>query len=212
MAINLVSLVMQSLTSDIVAKIASALGLDRSTGQKAVSAAVPAILAAIAGAAAKPGGARKLSEAVSQEGTSALSNLGRTLEGSGYKALAEHGSGMLGSLLGSSTQSGLASALGRFAGIGEGASSSLLGLLGPVVAATLGKQQNSQGLDASGLANLLTAQRDNISAALPSGFASLLGALTYSMVSASAQPRRQDRQRRQLTGLSTTGRPKRPPP
>ena len=175
MAVNLVSLVMQSLTSEVVGKIASALGLDRSTVQKAVSAAIPAILAAIAGAAAKPGGARRVAEAVSQEGTSVLSNLGKTLEGSGHKALAEQGSGLLGSLLGNSTQSGLASALGKFAGISEGTSSSLLGLLGPVVAATLGRQQNTQGLDASGLAHLLTAQKDNISAALPSGFANLLG-------------------------------------
>jgi hypothetical protein len=176
MATSLVSLVLQALTPEIIGKIASALGLDRSAVQKAVSAAVPAILAAIVGVATKPGGARRLSEAVSREGPSTLNNLGRTLEGSGYRALAEHGSGLLDSLLGSSTQSGLASALGRFAGIGEGAGSTLLGLLGPVVGATLAKQQNAQGLDASGLVNLLTSQKNDIAAAMPSGFANLLGA------------------------------------
>jgi hypothetical protein len=166
---------MQSLTSGIVGKIATALGLDRSTVQKAVDAAVPAILAAFAGVATKPGGARKISEAISTEGTSVLNNLGRTLEGSGYRALTEHGSDLLNSMLGGSTTAGLTSAISKFAKLDERTSSSLIGLLGPVVAGTLRRQQEESGLDTAGLASLLTSQKDNLAAALPSGFASLLG-------------------------------------
>jgi hypothetical protein len=59
--------------------------------------------------------------------------------------------------------------------VGEGASKSLLGILGPVVLGTLGQQQRSGGLDASGLAGLLASQKDSIAAAMPSGFANLLG-------------------------------------
>ena len=174
MAINLVSLVMQSLTSENIGKIASALGLDQQLGPEGRQRSSTGNSCRDCRSRRETGRSTPGCGSVSQEGTSALSNLGRTLEGSGYKAMAEHGSGLLGSLLGNSTQSGLASALGKFAGIGEAASSSLLGLLGPVVAATLGRQQNAQGLDASGLVNLLSAQKDNISAALPSGFANLL--------------------------------------
>jgi hypothetical protein len=70
--------------------------------------------------------------------------------------------------------SSLASASGRYAGIGEGGSKSLLGLLGPAVLGLLGREQRERGLDASGLARLLTAQRDAVVDALPSGFSRYL--------------------------------------
>ena len=49
MATNLVSAVMQFLTPDMIAKIASALGIDRSIAQKAIGGAVPALLSALTG-------------------------------------------------------------------------------------------------------------------------------------------------------------------
>ena len=60
MATNLVSYAMQFLTPDLIARIAAALGLDRNGTQSAVTAAVPALLAAFSGTAATPGGARGL--------------------------------------------------------------------------------------------------------------------------------------------------------
>src|SRR5262245_20348450 len=175
MPTNLVSLVMDFLTPDMVAKIASLIGLDRGAVQKAIGAAVPGILAALAGAATKPGGASKLFSAVSEQDPAMPANLANTPDGTGFKALAEQGSGLLNSLLGGSTQSELARATGKFAGVSEGTSSQLLGLLGPIALGALRKQQVASGLDASGLANLLASQKDNISAALPPAFASLLG-------------------------------------
>ncbi len=49
-----------------------------------------------------------------------------------------------------------------------------MGLLGPLVMGVLGQQQRANGLDASGLAQLLELQKDNIARALPSGFANYL--------------------------------------
>ena len=72
-------------------------------------------------------------------------------------------------------QTALAGAVGKFAGLGQGASGSLLGLLAPVVMGTIAKQQGTHSLDASGIASLLASQKDNIAAALPSGFGNLLG-------------------------------------
>lgn len=175
MVTNLVSLVMDALTPDIIARIAAALGLDRSTAQSAIGAAAPALLASLAGVAAKPSGAGRLFDAAREQGSGVLANLGKALDGSGHRTLAEQGSGLLASLLGGSTQSELANAVGKFAGISEGKSSSLLGILSPIVLGTLSKQQAASGLDASGLANLLSSQKGNISAALPSGLANLLG-------------------------------------
>ena len=58
MATNLVSVAMQFLTPDTIAKIASALGLDRSLAQKAIGGAVPALLSMLGDVASTPNGAR----------------------------------------------------------------------------------------------------------------------------------------------------------
>ena len=79
MATNLVSLVMQFLTPDVIGRIATALGLDRNFLQSAISAAVPALLAGLSGAAEKPGGAAKLVDAIKQQ-TGVLDNFAKTID------------------------------------------------------------------------------------------------------------------------------------
>ena len=122
----------------------------------------------------KPQGATKLHDVVAKQEPGALSNLASVIGESGQKAFIDKGASALNSLLGTTTVSALTSALGRYAGIGEGGSKSLLGLLGPAVLGILGQEQRDKGLDASGLARLLTSQKDSVVAALPSGFSKYL--------------------------------------
>jgi hypothetical protein len=174
MAANLVSVVMQFLTPDMIAKIASALGLDRAVAQKAVGGAVPALLSSLADLASAPNGARQLSSTLAQQQPGSLESLKSLIGGSGQNTLAETGSSMLSGLFGGGTLDTMAQTIGKFAGIGEGSSKTLLGMLGPVVLGALGQQQRSAGLDASGLASLLGSQKDQIAAAIPSGLADQL--------------------------------------
>jgi hypothetical protein len=174
MAVNLVALVTQFLTPDLMARIASALGLDSSAAQKAIGGSIPAILAGMAGLASKPGGPQQLSNAVAQQPPGILDNLMNVVGGAGQKAFVDNGANMMSSLLGGSAMSALASGIGKFAGISGTTSSSLIGMLGPMVLGVLGKQQRSAGLDAGGLASLLTSQNDQIAAALPPGLANQL--------------------------------------
>ena len=176
MATNLVSVVMQFLTPDMIAKIASALGLDRSVAQKAIGGAVPAILASLADVASTPNGARQLTSMVTQQPPGSLESFKSLLGSSGQSTLAEAGSSMLSGLFGGGAMDTMAQSIGKFAGVGEGTGKSLLGMLGPVVLGALGQQQRSAGLDASGLASLLGSQKDQIAAAIPSGLADQLNA------------------------------------
>jgi hypothetical protein len=176
MATNLVSSVMQFLTPDMVARIARTLGIDPDVAQKVVGAAVPAILASFAGLAAKPAGAQQLSETVQQQRPDMLSQITSLIGGPDQKAIADTGSGLLSTLLGGSGLNGLVSAMSTFAGIHQNTSKSVLGLIAPMVVGALGQQQRSGGLDANGLANLLSSQKDQITAAMPSGLADMLGA------------------------------------
>jgi hypothetical protein len=163
---------MQFLTPEMIGRIAAALGLDRTMVQSAINAVVPALLAAFGGAATQPGGAQKLADAARQQ-TGALGNFASML-GGGHASMIDKGTQMLSSLIGGRDQTALAGAVDKFTGLGQGASSSLLGMLAPVVLGTIGQQQEARSLDAGGIASLLASQKDNIAAALPSGFGNLL--------------------------------------
>jgi hypothetical protein len=174
MSINLVSSIMQFLTPDLIAKITPALGLDRSVAQKAIAAGTPAILAGLASLASKPGGAQQLSSTLAQQTSGMLSQFTNALGGSAQAALSEEGADLLSTLMGRGGLSSLASAVSGYAGISQGKSESLLGLLGPIVMGVIGQQQRKAGLDANGVASLLASQKNQIMAALPSGFANEL--------------------------------------
>ena len=174
MSTNLVSTITQVLSSNFVSRVASSLGLDGAQVEKALQAGAPALLAALTSLVSKPGGATKLADTVAQQQPGVLTSLANMIGGSGQKALIDTGVSTLTSLLGGSTTSTLTNAVGQYAGIGEGGSKSLMGMLGPVVMGVLGQQQRASGLDATGLANLLASQKDNIARALPAGFASYL--------------------------------------
>jgi hypothetical protein len=174
MATNLVSLVMQFLTPEMIGRVATALGLDRTLVQSAIGAAVPGLLAGFSGVATQPGGAQRLVEAAKQE-TGTLGKFADMLGAGGQSTFIERGSQLLTSLLGVRDQSALVSAIGQFAGLGQGKSGSLLGMLAPIVMGTVAQQQGAGGLNASSIANLFASQKDNITAALPTDFGKLLG-------------------------------------
>jgi Bacterial protein of unknown function (DUF937)/PRC-barrel domain len=168
---TLVSAISRVLTPELVGKMASASGLDRGTTQSAVSAFVPAMLSGLSDLAAKPGGARQITDAIAEQPAGILSNLAATLTGA---QSADKGGGLLASLLGGGVLNTLVSTLSRFVGIGEGSTRTLMGLLTPVVLGVLGREQRAQGLEASGLARMLMGQKDQISAAMPGGLSDLL--------------------------------------
>jgi hypothetical protein len=174
MAANLVSLVMQFLTPDMIGRIATALGLDRNKVQSAITGAVPALLAAFSNTATQPGGPQKIADAARQQ-AGTLGNLASVLSADGQSSMLEKGSQMLSSLVGSQNQNALTDAISRFAGLGQNASGSLLGMLAPIVMGTIAQHQGpAHGLNANSIANLFASQKENIANALPSGLSSLL--------------------------------------
>jgi len=169
---NIVSTISRFLTPELISKMASATGLDRTMAHKATAAAVPAILTGLADMAAKGGGARQLANAVAEQPTDLLGNIANSL--SGAQQMADKGGSQLSALLGGGVQGMLASTIGKFLGIGEGPMRMLLGLITPVILGVLGRQQRAQGLDANGLARALSGQRDEIASAMPAGLTRLL--------------------------------------
>ena len=171
---NLVSLIMKFLTPDMISRIASSHGLNQTDASSAIGTAVPALLAALTGVATQPGGSQKLADVAKQQ-VGTLDKYASLLGASGQTSVVARGSQMLASLLGDRDQNALANAVGKYVGLGSAPSSSLLAALAPVIMGTIAKEQGPSGLSAGTIASLLTNQKDNIAAALPSGFASSLG-------------------------------------
>jgi sporulation protein YlmC with PRC-barrel domain len=165
---NIVTLVMQSLTPDVVGKIARAAGIsDAATAQKAIGASVPSILAGLAGVASKPNGGQQLADAIARQPADTLQNLTNLIGGRDQTGLSSNG-GTLSTLLGGGAFDALASAIGRFSGVGETAARSVLGMLTPIV---MGMLRQEAGPGTSALTQLLASQKDSFTNAIPAGIA-----------------------------------------
>ncbi len=166
MAINLVSLVQQFLTPQMVSSLARAVGVNEAVAQKVVAAAVPAILAALGTAAAAPGGAQKVSDAISNSDPDLLTKLSGAMTGGNTQLLGD-GANLLSGLLGGGGLASLAGALSQYAGAPQGAVQPLLGAVTHAAIGTLGQQDPSNWSDPSAIASLFNSQKSAIAAALP---------------------------------------------
>jgi hypothetical protein len=175
MAINLVSLVSQFLTPQMVGGLARALGINEAVAQKLVAAAVPAILASLGTAAAAPGGAQKVSDAVSMSDPDILTKLTGAVTGGNTRFLNEGGT-LLSSLLGGGGLSSLTGALSQFSGAPQPATQALLGTVTHAAVGTIGQQDPSNWSDPSAILSMLNSQKSAISAAMPPELSKMLGA------------------------------------
>ena len=175
MAINLVSLVSQFLTPQVVGSLARSLGVNEAVAQKLVAAAVPTILGALGTAAAAPGGAQRVSDAISNSDPDILAKLGQAAAGGNARFLNE-GATLLNGLLGGGGLSSLVGALSQYSGATHPATQSLLGAVTHAAVGTIGQQDPSNWSDPSAILSLLNSQKGAIAAALPSEVSRALGA------------------------------------
>jgi hypothetical protein len=173
---NLVDTIKQQLSPDMISKLGRVIGEDSQTTSACAAAAVPTVLAGLTSAASTPDGAQKLAEAV-DEADEPAQNLAGALGGSGAGSIIEKGSSMLRGLLGGNLLSSLGTALAKHSGMGGAGITAMLGALTPLILGTLQKVKASMGLDAGGLANLLSSQKANIAGAIPSGLSNMLGSV-----------------------------------
>lgn len=174
MAFNLVDSVSNLFSNDLISKAASAFGENEGGIQKALSGAVPSVLTGFLNKAESSDGAQSLLDLSKQAGGSGiLSNLGGLLEGGGgtFSGLLS----MAGNLFGDKSGA-ISSLISGFSGIKQSSASSLLNMVAPAALGSLGKYATDNNLGASGIASFLTAQKDNILSAIPSGL-NLAGAL-----------------------------------
>jgi len=174
---SLLELVQDTLTPDIIGKITNLVGETPAATESALRRAAPAVLAGVADNASTAEGAEHMRSLVRDGGWGAdlLNNLGSRLgDGDATSGLVAAGTNLLASLFGRNAD-GVVDVISRDVRVRPGSASTILSLAAPIVMSVLGKQMASRGLSASGLAEMLGAERGSLLAALPAGLSGLLG-------------------------------------
>jgi OmpA-OmpF porin, OOP family len=174
---NLLDSIKGYLTPELMSQAASLLGENESSIAKAAGGLAPTILAGLVSKSGDSGAMGSIFNMLSGvQSDNLLGNLGSLLGGGNLahndpKDLAGN---LMGSLFGGKVPA-ILNAISSFAGIKSSSTSSLLGMVGPLVMGVLGKKISTDGLNVSGLANLLLGQKSSIMGALPAGLGSVMG-------------------------------------
>lgn len=165
-------IVTQQLGGRAANTIAQRFGISESTANTAIQMAVPLILTALARNASQPQEAQSLHQAVATDHDgSILDNVTGYLQ----NPQSANGAGILGHVFGSQ-QPAIENNLAQATGMDQSSAGGLLETLAPLVMGSLGKAQQQNGLDASGLSNLLNSQQQEAQANAP-GAMSMLSSL-----------------------------------
>jgi len=156
-------MIMQQLTGNAVSSISQRLGISEQTANTAVQVAVPLILAALARNASQPGGAESLHEAINNGHDGSIFN---NLMGHLQNPQSGNGSGILGHVFGGQ-RSTIENNLAQATGMDQGSAGGLLEMVAPLVMGAVGQTQQQQGLDVSGLSNMLATQQQQAQSNAP---------------------------------------------
>lgn len=176
MANSLVSIISQIFGTQMIARVATSLGISPALAQTLANAAVPTVLAALGSLAATPAGAQKIAEQVQSQDSNILGSLVNSLGTPDQSSFLNSGSGMLSSLLGGGATGALAGALAKHTGADATQAQSMLGVVAPATFGALGQQDPAIWSTSDGISSLFRREQSAITSAIPAGLAGALGA------------------------------------
>ena len=162
-------MITQQLGGSAARTIAQRFGISETTANTAIQIGVPLILAAMARNASRPQEAESLHQAVANDHDGSIFD---NLMGYLQNPQAADGAGILGHVFGSQ-QPAIESNLAQATGMDQSSAGGLLETLAPLVMGSLGKAQQENGLDASGLSNFLNVQQQEAQATAPNAMSVL---------------------------------------
>ena len=161
---SLLELLSQQLDDQAIQNMGRQLGADPQSTSKAVNAALPMLVGALANNTKDQGGAQSLAGALDRDHDgSILDDVAGFLGGGQSAGL---GAGILKHMLGGRRQ-GTETAIGRASGLDSGQAGQLLAMLAPLVMGALAKTRQSSQLDAGDLAGMLANERRQVEQAQP---------------------------------------------
>lgn len=176
MSFNLIDLVKDQLSDQVMGQLGNVLGGSAEQNESAISSAIPGLLNGLTNVGASDNGAGSLFNAINDQDDSILDNLGDMLGGNNQSNMMSMGTKALGSLLGGGGLGSLVSAVSGFSGADRSNTSSLMGLLAPIVFGVVKRKLlgGGGGFDVGSLMSMFNGQKENVQAAMPTGFADSL--------------------------------------
>ena len=168
----LTQIITQQLAGGASRTIAQRLGVSEATANTAVQVAVPLILAALARNANQPQGAQSLHDAINKDHDGSIFD---NLMGYVSNPQTANGAGILGHVFGNQ-QPAIQNNLAQATGMDQNSAGGLLETLAPLVMGAVGRTQQQEGLDSSGLSNLLNQQQQQAQTNAP-GAMSILSSM-----------------------------------
>ncbi len=171
---SLLDVLTQQLGGDAIQQISRQVGANDEATSKAVSGAIPLLVAALAKNSSDPGGAQSLVGALDRDHDgSILDDLGGFL-GNGNAAVAS-GDGILKHVLGGRRQ-GAEAALGQMSGLDQQKIGQILAMLAPIVLGAVGRQRRQGDLGPGQIGDMLGGERRRAEQLEP-GAMGMLGSL-----------------------------------
>jgi len=155
---NILDLLQGQMSGNLVEQLSQQLGADKQQTETAASGILSTLMGAMAKNAATPDGASALNNALERDHDgSFLDDISGFLGGSTQASNAKmvNGAGILKHVLGGK-QSGAIDMISKMSGLGGDKTGNLMTMLAPMVMGMLGRQKRQQGLDASGVAGMLS--------------------------------------------------------
>jgi hypothetical protein len=172
--IDLGQQLMQQLSSQEIGRIAEQIGAPEAQTRSGLNMALPLLFSALANNASQPQGAQSLHQALVQDHDgSILNNLTGFLGNPGVA----NGAGIIGHMLGAQ-QPSAAQGISQNSGLSSNQVMKLLQIVAPLVMGLLGKQQQQNNLDVTGLASFLGGQQQAVQQNSTPDVLGLLGMLT----------------------------------
>lgn len=174
---SIIQSVLGSLSGPALQKIASQLGVTPQAAQAAIAVALPLLVKALSNNAAQGNGASSLLSALDRNHDGSILDDVIGFVSGGHESAG--GAAILGHIFGGN-QAAVTSAVGRSAGLDPDATTKLMALLAPLVMGELGRQKQSAGLDAAGLAGALFGEQQSLHDQNPSAMDMLSSLLSAS--------------------------------
>ena len=157
---SLLDLISSRMTPEVVQKLAGQAGISATDAKRAIDEIIPAQLSSLASMGSSEAGANRLLSVLKEhQGTESFAQV--LLGGDAMQSQAKVGETLQSAVYGNDLGQRLSS-MASSLGIPQGAASSLMGMIMPVVVGLLGREVRERGLDAAGLVNLLRGERGTL--------------------------------------------------
>lgn len=173
---NLPDSIKAYVTPELIGLAAKLLGENEGGVSKAIGGMAPVILAGMLNRTGDAAAIDNIFKSLSSFDAGSLDDPGRLLAAGNlaHNDPKDAAGRLLGTIFGAKVPA-INNAIAAFSGTKSSSVSALLGMVGPLVMGFLSKKISNDGLNASGLVNLLLSEKNNILGLLPTGLGSIIG-------------------------------------